>query len=325
MKKLNYKLIAKKVIDSEIAALKKLKESFGSSFSRAADVIAKCQGKVVLAGIGKSGLISRKISATLSSVGTSSFYIHPSEAAHGDLGQIAKKDILLIFSYSGETSELKNIINYANRFGIFLIGVASKENSLLLNASNIKIILPRVKESGIGEVVPTSSTTMQLAFGDALAITLMNKKKFNTSKFKQLHPAGSLGKKLTTVEDIMITEKRVPFVNENMGMKKAIEIMNKKKLGCLVVLNKRKNISGFLSDGDVRRRSKKNILSLKLKDIMTKKPITVPRHTLASKAIAIMNKKRITSLIVSNADKNKKNIKVAGLLHIHSILNIGTE
>ena len=321
MKKLNYKLIGRKVIDSEIIALKKLKLSFGSSFSKAVETIAKCKGKVVLAGIGKSGLISRKISATLSSVGTSSFYIHPSEAAHGDLGQITKKDILLIFSYSGETTELKNIINYANRFSIFLIGVAAKKNSLLLNARNIKIILPRVKESGIGEMVPTSSTTMQLAFGDALAITLMNKKRFGATKFKQLHPAGSLGKMLTTVRDIMITKNKIPFINENASMKKAIDVMNQKKLGCLVVLNGKKNVSGFLSDGDLRRKSKKNILSLKLKNIMSKKPILISPDILASKAIGIMNRKKITSLIVSSGKKAKP----IGILHIHSILNAGME
>ncbi len=164
------------MIAVEIAALKKLNKSFNNSFLKAIDLIDKCKGKIILAGIGKSGLISRKISATLSSVGTPSFFLHPGEAAHGDLGQITNKDILLILSYSGETEELKNIIQYVNRFGIPLIGVASKKNSLLLKASDIKIILPEVKE--VGGFLPTSSTTMQLAFGDALAVALMSKKKF---------------------------------------------------------------------------------------------------------------------------------------------------
>ena len=227
MRNYNYKRIAKNVIAVEIAALKKLNNSFDNSFSKAVDLIAKCRGKIILAGIGKSGLISRKISATLSSVGTSSFYLNPSEAAHGDLGQINNKDILLILSYSGETEELKNIIQYANRFGIPLIGVASKKNSLLLRASDVKIVLPEVKE--VGGFLPTSSTTMQLAFGDALAVTLMNKKKFNKFNFRQLHPAGTLGKMLTTVEDLMLTGNKIPLINEEKKMSEAIKYMSKKK------------------------------------------------------------------------------------------------
>ena len=226
MDNLNYKKIATKVIASEIDALKKLNKSFNKSFVNAVDLISKCQGKLVLAGIGKSGLISRKISSTLSSIGTPSFYLHPSEAAHGDLGQITKKDILLVLSYSGETEELKMLIQYVNRFSVPLIGVASKKNSLLLKASDIKIILPQVKESGIGELVPTASTTMQLAFGDALAITLMNKKKFNKFNFKQLHPAGTLGKMLTTVEDLMVTGNKIPLINEEKKMIVAINYMD---------------------------------------------------------------------------------------------------
>ena len=183
MRNYDYKKIAKNVIAVEIAALKKLNNSFDNSFLRAIDLISKCRGKIILAGIGKSGLISRKISATLSSVGTPSFYLNPGEAAHGDLGQITNKDILLILSYSGETEELKNIIQYVNRFGIPLIGVASKKNSLLLKASDIKVVLPEVKEAGKGGFLPTSSTTMQCAFGDSLAVALMNKKKFNKFHF----------------------------------------------------------------------------------------------------------------------------------------------
>ena len=289
----NYKKIAQKVISIEIDALKKLYTVFNKSFSRAIDLISKCQGKIILAGIGKSGLISRKISATLSSVGTSSFYLHPSEAAHGDLGQITKKDIILILSYSGETEELRSIIQYANRFGIPLIGVAAKKNSLLLKASSIKIVLPEVKEAGIGELVPTSSTTMQLAFGDALAIALMNKKRFNKSNFKILHPAGRLGKLLTTVEDLMIKGNKIPFINEEKKMNTAVNLMTQKKLGSLIILNKNKYVSGFVSDGDLRRKSQKKFLHLKVKDIMTKNPIYISKKALAVKALEIMNKKKL--------------------------------
>jgi len=321
----DFKKIAKRVIATEIAALKKLNKSFNNSFLKAIEIISKCQGKVILAGIGKSGLISRKISATLSSVGTPSFYLHPSEAAHGDLGQITKKDILLILSYSGETEELKNIIQYVNRHGITLIGVASKKNSLLLKTSDIKIILPEVKEAGEGGIIPTSSTTVQLSFGDALAIALMNKKKFDKFQFKLLHPAGNLGKKLTMVEDLMITGDKIPFINEEKKMKHALNLMSKKRLGSLIVLNKKKFVSGFVSDGDIRRQSKKNIANLKVKNFMTKNPIHIEQKSLAVKALEIMNKMKITSLIVvKNKPKNKK-IKAVGIIHIHSILSSGVK
>ena len=323
MNKYNYKKIAKNVIAVEIAALKKLNSSFNNSFLRAIDLIAKCQGKIILAGIGKSGLISRKISATLSSVGTPSFYLNPSEAAHGDLGQITNKDVLLILSYSGETEELKNIIQYANRFSIPLIGVASKKNSLLLKASDIKIVLPEVKEAGKGSFVPTASTTMQCAFGDSLAITLMSKKKFNKLNFKQLHPAGTLGRMLTTVEDLMVTGNKIPLINEEKKMSAAINYMSQKKLGSLIVLNKKKFVSGFVSDGDIRRQSKKDIVHFKVKDFMTKNPTHINKDALAVKALEIMNKKKITSLIVAVNKAGKKQIKAIGIIHIHKIISAG--
>ena len=323
MKKINYTSIANQVIKTEIEALKKLKKSFGKSFSAAVNLISKIgSGKLVLCGIGKSGLISRKGSATLSSVGIASFFLHPSEAAHGDLGQISKKDILLILSYSGETQELKNIIQYCNRFSIPIIGCASKESSLLLRASDIKIILPKVKEAGIGSLAPTSSTTMQCAFLDSLAVALSYKKKFNKLDFKRLHPAGNLGKMLTTVEDLMITGSNIPLINENKKMNYAIKLMSQKKLGCLIIVNRKKNISGFISDGDLRRKSKKDILNLEVKKVMTKNPKIIEKTTLAAKALKIMNKNKITSLIVSK--KNSKKFKKAiGIVHLHSILEVG--
>ena len=322
MNKLNFNKIAKQVISTEIQALKKLQKSFGKSFAEAVDLIAKSQGKLILAGIGKSGLISTKGSATLSSLGTPSFFLHVGDAAHGDLGVIGKKDILLILSYSGQTEELKNIIQYANRFSIPLIGVASKTDSLLLKASDIKIILPEVKEAGIGSLAPTSSSTMFCAFLDSLAVALSYKKKFSTYDFKNIHPGGSLFKKLTTVEDLMYKGNDLPLISENTKFSVALNIMTKKKLGSLVMLNKKKFLSGFLSDGDVRRKHKKSMSNLKVKDIMTKNPLVVQKDILAAKAIKIMQKKRITALIVGKIiTKNK--IKVIGLIHIHQILRAG--
>ena len=322
MNKLNFNKIAKQVISTEIQALKKLQKSFGKSFTEAVDLIAKSQGKLILAGIGKSGLISTKGSATLSSLGTPSFFLHVGDAAHGDLGVIGKKDILLILSYSGQTEELKNIIQYANRFSIPLIGVASKTDSLLLKASDIKIILPEVKEAGIGSLAPTSSSTMFCAFLDSLAVALSYKKKFSTYDFKNIHPGGSLFKKLTTVEDLMYKDNDLPLISENTKFSVALNIMSKKKLGSLVMLNKKKFLSGFLSDGDVRRKHKKSMSNLKIKDVMTKNPLVVQKDILAAKAIKIMQKKRITALIVGKIiTKNK--IKVIGLIHIHQILRAG--
>ena len=322
MNRLNFNKIAKQVISTEIQALKKLQKSFGKSFTEAVNLIAKSQGKLILAGIGKSGLISTKGSATLSSLGTPSFFLHVGDAAHGDLGVIGKKDILLILSYSGQTEELKNIIQYANRFSIPLIGVASKTDSLLLKASDIKIILPEVKEAGIGSLAPTSSSTMFCAFLDSLAVALSYKKKFSTYDFKNIHPGGSLFKKLTTVEDLMYKGNDLPLISENTKFSVALNIMSKKKLGSLVMLNKKKFLSGFLSDGDVRRKHKKSMSNLKVKDIMTKNPLVVQKDILAAKAIKIMQKKRITALIVGKIiTKNK--IKVIGLIHIHQILRAG--
>ena len=317
MKNRNYIKTAKEVINLEIDALKKLKKNLNHSFNKAVIEISKCQSKVILCGVGKSGLIAQKIAATLSSVGTPSFYLSASDSSHGDLGSISKKDILILISYSGQTNELKNIIQYANRNRILLIGIVSKKNSVLYNAADIKLLLPEVKESA--EIIPTSSTTSQLALGDALAIAAMKIKNFNKLDFKKIHPAGNLGTQLKTVEEIMLTKNKIPFVNENLKMRKAIKILSDKKLGILIAQNKKKNTTGIITDGQIRRFNQKNIdlLNLKVKDIMTKNPISIEKDALAVKAIALMNSKKITSLSVFNK-KNK--LKTIGVLHIHNIL-----
>ena len=214
MKSKKFLTIAKDVINLEIKALQNLKRNINNSFNDAVVQIAKCQSKVILCGVGKSGLIASKIASTLASVGTPSFNLLASEASHGDLGMISKKDILIIISNSGETRELKNIIQYANRNKILLIGIVSKKDSVLYKASDIKLFIPKVLEAA--GIVPTSSTTSQLALGDALAIATMKHKKFSNSDFKKLHPGGSLGAQLKTVEDIMITGSKIPFVDENL-------------------------------------------------------------------------------------------------------------
>ena len=237
MKNKKYLNIAKDVISLEIKALQKLKNNINNSFYQAVIQIAKCQSKTILCGVGKSGLIASKIASTFASVGTPSFYLSASEASHGDLGMISKKDILIIISNSGETNELKNIIQFANRNKILLIGIVSKKDSILYKASDIKLLIPKVNEAG--SIVPTSSTTAQLALGDALAISTMKYKKFDKMDFKKLHPAGSLGAQLKTVEDLMIVGDKIPFVNENLNMKNALRILSNKKLGILLVQNKK--------------------------------------------------------------------------------------
>ena len=261
MNKKKYTKVARNVIDLEIKGLQKLKRNINSSFNKAVIEISKCQSKVIVCGVGKSGLIASKIAATLSSVGTPSFNLSASDSSHGDLGSIQKKDVLILISYSGQTNELKNIIQYANRNKILLIGIMSKKDSILYKASDIKLLIPQVSESG--GIVPTSSTTVQLALGDALAIAAMQYKKFDKLDFKKIHPAGSLGAQLKTVEDLMVTGNKIPFVQENIKMKVALQILTRKKLGFLIVQNINKKTSGIITDGQIRRfRLKKNDLYL---------------------------------------------------------------
>ena len=317
MKKKKFIREAREVINLEIKALNNLKNNLNNSFNLAVEQIVRCQSKVILCGVGKSGLIANKIAATLSSVGTPSFYLSASDSSHGDLGSISKKDILILISNSGETNELKNIIQYANRNKILLIGIVSKKNSLLHRSSDIKLLIPKVVEAG--NIIPTSSTTSQLALGDALAIASMKQKKFNKTDFKKIHPAGTLGIQLKTVEDIMLKDKAIPFVNENMKMKEALKILNSKKLGFLLVRNKKKITKGIITDGELRRFSQKKISlqSVSVNKIMTKNPIGIDKDQLVVKALSLMNTKKITSLCVYNK-KNK--LKTIGVLHIHNIL-----
>ena len=318
MQKKDVKKIAKDVIDLEIIALKKLKKSINNSFDEAVNVISKCQSKVIICGVGKSGLIGAKIAATLSSVGTPSFSLSANDCSHGDLGSISKKDILILISYSGSTEELKNIIKYANRNKITLIGIMSKKNSLLYKASDIKILTPEVTEAGLG-IVPTSSTINQLSIGDALAVATLKKKKISKKDFKKFHPSGNLGAKLKTVEDLMLTKNNIPFINENSNMKNALKVITNKKLGTLIVTNKKGITKGIITDGQIRRMSQKNenLHKLKVKEIMTRNPLKVDKETLGVKALSIMNENKITSLCVY--DNLKKN-KTIGIVHIHNII-----
>ena len=319
----NYIKLAKKSAAKQISELKKINRVFNSSFVKAVEAIYKCRGKVICAGIGKSGLIARKVSATLSSVGISSFFLSPSEANHGDLGQIDKNDLLLVFSYSGNTTELTSILKYANRFNIKVIGIASKPDSTLIKASDIKILIPSVKEADPTGMVPTSSTSITLLLGDSLAVALMNKIKFSKERFKVLHPGGNIGQTLLLVKDIMVSGSKIPKVKITSNIKEASSKITKYKLG-LAIVTKKNIVAGILTDGDARRSLRYNLKSQNLTKIMTPNPLFISANSTASKALAIMNKKKITSLLVtSEKDLNKKNKKLIGIVHIHSILKFG--
>ena len=314
--------IAKEVVKIETNSLKKLEANIGKSFEQIIKTIVNCKnGKIIISGVGKSGIIGKKWSATLSSTGTPSFFLDASNASHGDMGQITSNDILILISLSGQSEELKNIIQYTSRNkNIKLIGITSKKDSLLYKNADLKFLLPSVKEAGPGNIVPTSSTTVQVALGDAIAITCMVYKKFGKLDFKKLHPSGSLSIKLKTVEDLMLSGKKIPFVNENVSMKDALISINKKNLGTLVIRNNRSYTTGILTDGDLKRINniKLSFKDLKLKKVMKKKPISVDKDMLAAQALSIMNNKKITSLCVH---KNNKKNKTIGFIHIHNILN----
>ena len=325
MKSKNYIKFAKKSAAKQISELRKINKVFNSSFSKAVEAIYQSKGKVICAGVGKSGLIARKVSATLSSVGVSSFFLSPSEANHGDLGQIDRKDLLLVFSYSGNTTELSNMLKYANRYNIKIIGIASKADSVLIRSSDIKILVPTVKESDPTGMVPTTSTTITLLLGDCLAVALMNKIKFSKERFKVFHPGGNIGQTLLLVKDIMVSGSKIPKISINSNIKQASDKITKYKLGLAIVTNK-KIIKGILTDGDARRSLRFNSKTQNLKNMMNPNPIFISEDATASKALSIMNKKKITSLLVTSEKntKNKNKYKtLKGIIHIHSILQSG--
>ena len=322
-KKKNSKLIARQVISLEIEALKLLKRSLNRNFDKAVNAIVNCQSKIIFCGVGKSGLIASKIASTMSSVGCPAFSLSANDCLHGDLGSISSKDLLILISNSGKSKELLPIIKFANRNKIKLIGIVSEKNSSLYKGSDIQILLPEVKEAGLG-IVPTSSTSVQLAVGDALAVSALNKKKFSKYDFSKLHPGGNLGKQLKTVEELMVTKNKIPFINENKNLKNAIKTITSKKLGVLIARNSKGLTKGILTDGNVRKLRLKNhdLNKTLVKNVMTKRPMSVEHNTLAVKALRIMNEKKITSLCV-----HKKNniFKTIGLIHIHHLLDSNIE
>lgn len=321
MQKNKIRKIAKEVIKFEINALKTLNNNINDTLSKIVQLILSCKkGKVIISGVGKSGIIARKWAATFSSTGTPSFFLNASDASHGDMGKISSNDIVILISNSGQSNELKNIIQYSARNkNIKLIGITSKKDSILFKNSDISFLMPNIKEAGPENIVPTSSTTNQLALGDAIAIACMKFRNFNKFDFKKFHPSGTLSIKLKTVGDLMIKGKKLPLANENIKMKQAIRIINNKKLGVIIIQKKNGDTSGIITDGDLKRIAQKfdRFEEMQLKNVMKRSPITVTEDTLAASALSIMNSKKITSICVH---KNNRMRKTIGLVHIHDIL-----
>ena len=304
----------RQVIDIEIKALNLLKNYISRDFVKVVNLLLKNKGKIVVSGIGKSGHIASKIASTLSSVGSPSFYIHPSEANHGDLGMLEKKDAAILISNSGETSELINLILHCKKLRIPIISITSELNSTLSRESTINLLIPKNIEACPLELAPTSSTTCTLALGDALAVTLLKKKKFTESDFRELHPGGKLGQMLSEVRDVMKINLDIPLIVESKKMSYAILEMTSKGEGCVGVVSKKNELIGIITDGDIRRNMNPKLLDKNVKEIMTRKPKTLSPDTLISKALKIMNEESITNIFIT---KQKKPI---GIIHMHDIL-----
>ena len=309
---------AKKVLKIEIESIKTLNSVFNETFFKIVSVIFNTKGRVIVTGIGKSGHIANKIAATFSSTGTPAQFVHPAEASHGDLGSIAKNDCILAFSNSGQSHELNDIINFSKRFAIPLLSVSSNKNSFLSKKSDYALIFKKPIEACPLNLAPTSSTTMSLIIGDAFAITLLNMRGFKKSNFGNFHPGGNLGKDLVKLSDIMHDKLELPLVNENDLMSKALIIITEKRFGCVGVINRKKDLVGVITDGDLRRNMDKDIIYKKAKTVMTRQPQLVSENLLVAEALNIMNTKKITSLFVCI---NKKPI---GIVHIHDLLKLSS-
>ena len=323
MKKKNYINFAKKAANIQINELKKIKKVFNNSFVNAVDLIMNCKGKVIFSGVGKNSFICKKAAATFSSVGIPSFFVDPTGVSHGDAGQIEKKDILVVISNSGNTSELYNLLKYANRFRIKIIGIASNPKSMLLNASDIKILYPKLKEADPNNIVPTTTTSFVMLLCDCIATTVMEKRKFSKENFFLYHKGGNLGASLRLAKDIMVSGNKMPIIDYKKSFRQALKVMNQKKLG-VIVITKKKFIKGLITDGDLRRKLSNSSHEKNLDDIVRNNPLVIGENTPASKALGLMSEKKITSLlVVKDKHENKKNKILKGIIHIHFLLKEG--
>jgi arabinose-5-phosphate isomerase len=312
-----------RVLETEAKALQELAGFINDSFVQAVEMIFNAEGRVIVTGMGKSGHIGKKIAATLASTGTPSFFVHPAETSHGDLGMIVRGDIVLALSNKGEAKELNDLIEYTRRFAIPLIGITSIAESTLGRRADITLLLPPCPEACPNGLAPTTSTTLTLALGDALAVTLLEKKGFTEKDFKVFHPGGKLGQQLMRVSEIMHKGDEVPLAPEDISVPAAIDIITKKGFGCIGLVDKQGLLTGIVTDGDIRRKLSPDILTKTAKDIMTRQPKTAAPDALVAEAMAVMNDlknafRRITCLLVVDAGG-----KPVGLLHIHDCLRAG--
>lgn len=313
--------VARRVIDAAGEAVRLLSESLGADFSRAVDTLLKAKGRVIVSGIGKSGHIARKIAATLASTGTPAHFVHPSEASHGDLGELTRNDVLLVLSWRGETTELSDLIVYAKRFQIPLIGMAWNRDSTLLQAADVQLVLPHIREACPHGLAPTTSTTLMLVFGDALALALMERRDFSVDEYRNLHPGGSLGRALIRVKDLMHGGDELPLADDTSMLRDALPVMEKHNFGCIGVIDRKGALLGIITDGDLRRRFDRNLRDAKCAEVMTSNPKVVHSDQLAAEALALMNEKQITQLFV--LDAKGRSHKPVGILHIHDCLRAG--
>lgn len=310
--------IAKQVIAHELNGLKLLVNSIDQNFLKALELLANTKGRIVVSGIGKSGIIARKLAATFSSTGSPSYFVHPVEASHGDLGMIHHDDIMLILSNGGESLELFDLVNYAKSAEIPIIAMVGRASSTLARSSNVVLSLPEISEASHIKA-PTTSTTMMLALGDALAVALIEHKQFSLDHYKTLHPGGRLGAGMLVVKDIMYVGTRLPQIYIHTKMPEALIEMTAKSLGCVVVIDDALRVLGIITDGDLRRHASKNFLDMTIEEVMTKSPLLIDKDLKVIDALEIMNKKSITSLVVAAEGK------LAGLIHIHDCLRVGLE
>jgi arabinose-5-phosphate isomerase len=308
---------ARKVLEMEADGLRALAMTLGEAFVQALDLFSDVSGRVVVSGMGKSGHIGHKIAATLASTGTPAFFVHPGEASHGDLGMITHDDAVLALSNSGETNELADLVAHCKRFDIPLISITSRANSALSRAATASLVLPDSPEACPMGLAPTTSTTLTLALGDALAVALLERKGFSSADFHVLHPGGKLGRKLLKVSDLMHSGDELPSVTEDMNMSDVILEITAKRFGCAAVVTDNHQLQGVITDGDLRRHMDKDILNRTAASVMTTTAKTIGPDALASEAVALMNNNAITSLFVVN------DTRVCGIIHVHDCLNAG--
>jgi arabinose-5-phosphate isomerase len=312
--------IARKVLQTEAASVLALVDRVDDKFARAVELIRHCQGRVIVTGMGKSGIVCRKIAATLASTGTPAFFLHPAEAVHGDLGVIQADDVVIAMSYSGETEELTRVLETLKRLGAPLIALTGAVKSTLGQAADVALDCSVSEEACPMNLVPTASTTAALAMGDALAMTVLVEKGFKPDDFANLHPGGKLGKRLMRVEHLMAAGDALPVVQLHTSMKDVIYEMSRKKLGMTSVVEKDGRLAGIITDGDLRRKMGVNatIMDLTARDVMTANPVAIPHTTMAVEALALMEQRKITSIVVIDADR-----RVEGVVHLHDLWRTG--